>query len=90
MSENCPNHSSHDKRIEKLEGKYEFLEMRISKAEARQDVSDEKFVQIFKKLDEIIEILKVNQSRLPNLTWGVAGTISGGVMVGVIMWILKG
>lgn len=87
--ENCSNHDSHEKRLEKLEGKYEFLEMRVSKTEARQDVSDEKFKQVFEKLDEIISILKVSQSRLPNLFWGIAGSVTGALVLGVIMWVVQ-
>ena len=57
--------------------------------ESRLDVSDEKFKQVFEKLDEIIAILKVNQSRLPNMFWGVGGSVAGGLIVWLVLEFLK-
>lgn len=88
-AENCASHTEHTKNFDRqLEINADF-ERRLSKVESRLDVSDERFTQVFKKLDEIIDILKVNQSRLPNMIWGVGGSILGGVMMWAILEILK-
>lgn len=84
MPENCEN-CQYGKLAEKLEEKYDRMEERVGKMERRLDVSDEKFKQVFQKLDEIIGILKQNQSRLPNLVWGVAGALSGSVVIWLVM-----
>ena len=77
-AENCANHNDHSRTLERqIEVNADF-ERRLSKVESRLDVSDEKFKQVFEKLDEIIAILKVNQSRLPNMFWGLAVLLQGG------------
>lgn len=86
---NCANHNEHMRRLENMEHKTADLERRLNKMESRQDVSDEKFKQVFDKLDEIIEILRVNQSRIPNLVWGVLGSVCGGVVVWAVLELLK-
>lgn len=86
--QDCTN-CQYAKLAEKLEEKYEDHDKRIREIERRQDVSDEKFKQVFEKLDEIIDILKQNQSRLPNLVWGVAGSATGGVVVWLIMQAIQ-
>lgn len=85
--QNCQNHTEHIKQFDRQVEINADFERRLSAVERRLDVSDEKFKQIFQKLDEIIGILKQNQSRLPNLVWGVAGTALGSSVVGVIMWL---
>ena len=66
----------------------ESLKQRMAKLERRSDVSDERFKQVFDKLDEIIEILKERENRIPNLFYSVAGMLTGGVASGVIMWLI--
>lgn len=88
-AENCANHTEHIKNFDRqIEINADF-ERRLSRVESRLDVSDEKFKQVFDKLDEIIQILKLSQSRLPNLIWGVGGSIMGGVMMWAILEFLK-
>ena len=69
-------------KVEKCEGGFDF---RIQTLEKQVAVSDEKFKQIFEKLDKIIMILDKNAERIPNFVWGVAGAIFSGV----IMWLIK-
>ena len=66
----------------------ESLKNRMSKLERRSDVSDERFKQVFEKLDEIIGILKERENRIPNLVYSIAGMVIGGVASGVIMWLI--
>lgn len=88
-AENCANHNDHSRTLERqIEVNADF-ERRLSKVESRLDVSDEKFKQVFEKLDEIIAILKVNQSRLPNMFWGVGGSVAGGLIVWLVLEFLK-
>ena len=82
---NCANHNEISKAIDRQVEINADFERRLSKVESRLDVSDEKFKQVFEKLDEIISILKNNQSRLPNLVWGVAGALSGSVVIWLVM-----
>ncbi len=66
--------------------KYEDdFDRRIQVVEKQIAVSDEKFKQIFEKLDKIILILDKQADRIPNFVWGVAGAIFSGV----IMWLIK-
>lgn len=58
---------------------------RIQTLEKQIAVSDEKFKQIFEKLDRIILILDKQADRIPNFVWGVAGAI----VSGVFMWLIK-
>ena len=89
MTENCTNHNDHIKAFDRQHDINVDVERRLSRMESRQDVSDEKFSQIIKKVDEIIEILKVGQSRLPNLVWGLGGSIGGGVVVWLILQFIQ-
>lgn len=66
----------------------ESLKQRMSKLERRSDVSDERFKQVFDKLDEIIGILKERENRIPNLVYSISGMVIGGVASGVIMWLI--
>ena len=61
------------------------LDFRIHTLEKQIAVSDEKFKQIFEKLDFLIMILDKNAERIPNFVWGVAGA----VLTGVLMWAFK-
>ena len=69
-------------KVTKCEDGFDF---RIQTLEKQVAVSDEKFKQIFEKLDKIIMILDKNAERIPNFVWGVAGAIFSGV----IMWLIK-
>ena len=89
MADICLNHAEHTKKFDQQGQINQDFERRLSKVESRLDVSDEKFRQVFEKLDEIITILKVNQSRLPNAVWGLGGSIAGGIAVWLILQFLQ-
>ena len=69
-------------KVTKCEDGFNF---RIQTLEKQVAVSDEKFKQIFEKLDKIILILDKQADRIPNFVWGVAGAIFSGVF----MWLIK-
>ena len=69
-------------KVTKCEDGFDF---RIQTLEKQVAVSDEKFKQIFEKLDKIILILDKQADRIPNFVWGVAGAI----VSGVFMWLIK-
>jgi hypothetical protein len=69
-------------KVTKFEDGFDF---RIQTLEKQVAVSDEKFKQIFEKLDKIILILDKQADRIPNFVWGVAGAI----VSGVFMWLIK-
>lgn len=87
--ENCLNHTEHIKKFDQQHIINTDVERRLTSIERRQDVSDEKFRQVFEKLDEIIGILKINQSRLPNMIWGIGGSVAGGVAVWTILQLIQ-
>lgn len=74
-----------DERVEKIEEKCIDHSKRIGLLESAVAVSDEKFRQVFEKLDKIIAILDKNSERLPNFVWGIAGALGAGLL----LWILK-
>lgn len=86
---NCANHNDHDKLLSRLDTRVTELEKRVNEVEGNHKATEEKFIRIFDKLDEIIAIIKINQSRLPNAAWGVSGSIGGGVLVWLILEFLK-
>ena len=93
--DNCINKLMFSKDMDhmaiKMDGaidEIELLKGRMSKLERRSDVSDERFKQVFEKLDEIIGILKERENRIPNLAYSIAGMLIGGVSSGVIMWLI--
>ena len=45
---------------------------------------DERFETVFKKFDEVIQILREREQRLPNLVYSVGGMVIGGVVI----WML--
>ena len=61
------------------------FDRRIQTMEKQIAVSDEKFKQIFEKLDKIILILDKQAERIPNFVWGVAGAL----VSGVVMWLIR-
>lgn len=69
-------------KVTKFEDGFDF---RIQTLEKQVAVSDEKFKQIFEKLDKIIMILDKQADRIPNFVWGVAGAI----VSGLFMWLIK-
>ena len=69
-------------KVTKFEDGFDF---RIQTLEKQVAVSDEKFKQIFEKLDKIILILDKQADRIPTFVWGVAGAI----VSGVFMWLIK-
>ena len=88
----CINAEILKTRLEKVEkevnDKGDMFEKRITKLERRSDVNDQKFLQVFEKLDEIIAILRERQSRLPNLVYTIGGMVAGSVLSGVVLWFL--
>ncbi len=74
-----------DRLSEKVTRCEDGFDFRIQTLEKQVAVSDEKFKQIFEKLDKIILILDKQADRIPNFVWGVAGAIFSGV----IMWLIK-
>ena len=96
MSEGCKdclNAENLSKRIEEVkkivDDKGDMFEKRITLLERRGDVTDQKFLQVFEKLDEIIAILRERENRLPNFVWSVGGMVLGGAIMGVISWMLN-
>ena len=74
-----------DRLSEKVAKREEDFDFRIHTLERQVAVSDEKFKQIFEKLDKIILILDKQADRIPSMVWGIAGA----VLTGVIMWAFK-
>ena len=74
-----------DRLSEKVAKCEDGFDCRIQTLEKQIAVSDEKFKQIFEKLDKIIMILDKQADRIPNFVWGVAGAI----VSGVFMWLIK-
>ena len=74
-----------DRLSEKVTKFEDGFDCRIQTLEKQVAVSDEKFKQIFEKLDKIILILDKQADRIPNFVWGVAGAI----VSGVFMWLIK-
>lgn len=74
-----------DRMSEKVAKCEDSFDCRIHALEKQVAVSDEKFKQIFEKLDKIINILDKQADRIPNFVWGVAGA----VLTGVLMWAFK-
>ena len=89
MPENCANHETHNKLLERIDIRLDTLEKRVYDVESKHNVSEEKFKQVFEKLDSIIKILETNQSRLPNLVWAVMGSVAGGVFVWLILQTIQ-
>ena len=93
MVEICSNHVEHTKKFDQQGLINSDFERRISSIETDVKVnkmeSSKDIESINGKLDIILETLKTNQSRLPNLIWGVAGTVVGSSVVGVIMWFAQ-
>lgn len=89
MDENCKDCllvKAIDERVEKIECKSIDNANRIGVLEKAVAVSDEKFKQVFEKLDKIIAILDKNSDRLPNAIWGILGA----VIAGLVLWGFKG
>ena len=74
-----------DRLSEKVTKCEDGFDCRIQTLEKQVAVSDEKFKQIFEKLDKIILILDKQADRIPSMVWGIAGA----VLTGVIMWAFK-
>jgi flagellar capping protein FliD len=75
--------------MDNMERSLEDLTRRITASEQNHVATEEKFIRVFEKLDEIIQILKVSQSRMPNLMWGVLGSALGGVAVWVALKLVQ-
>ena len=75
-----------DERVDKIEESCIDRRGRIVALEKAVAVDDEKFKQVFEKLDKIIAILDKNSERLPNVVWGVIGV----VISGLVLWGFKG
>ena len=89
MDDNCKDCllvKALDERVDKMEESCIDHRGRIVALEKAVAVNDEKFKQVFQKLDEIIAILNKNSDRLPNVVWGIIGMVVGGL----ILWAFKG
>ena len=75
-----------DERVEKMEESCIDHRGRIVVLEKAVAVNDEKFKQVFEKLDKIIAILDKNSERLPNVVWGIIGAVGAGV----VLFFIKG
>lgn len=75
-----------EERVEKMESSCIDHRGRIALLERAVAVNDEKFKQVFEKLDKIIAILDKNSERLPNAVWGIIGAVIGGL----VLWGFKG
>ena len=89
MDDNCKDCllvKALNERVEKMEESCIDHRGRIVALEKVEAVNDEKFKQVFQKLDEIIAILNKNSDRLPNAVWGIIGVVIGGL----VLWGFKG
>lgn len=89
MDDNCKDCllvKALDERVDKMEESCIDHRGRIVALEKAVAVNDEKFKQVFQKLDEIIAILNKNSDRLPNAVWGIIGAVIGGL----VLWGFKG
>ena len=89
MDDNCKDCllvKALNERVEKMEESYIDHRGRIVALEKAVAVNDEKFKQVFEKLDKIIAILDKNSERLPNAVWGIIGAVIGGL----VLWGFKG
>ena len=75
-----------DERVDKMEESCIDHRGRIVALEKAVAVNDEKFKQVFQKLDEIIAILNKNSDRLPNVVWGIIGAVGAGL----VLFMVKG
>ena len=75
-----------DRLSEKVAKCEDGFDCRIHTLEKQVAVSDEKFKQIFEKLDKIIAILDKNSERLPNVVWGIIGAVGAGA----VLFFIKG
>lgn len=73
-------------RVEKMEESCADHRGRIVALEKAGAANDEKFKQIFEKLDKIIAILDKNSERLPNVVWGIIGAVGAGA----VLFFIKG
>lgn len=93
MADICLNHAEHVKKFDAQNLLNQDYERRISSLETKVEVNktstDLKLEHMDIKLDTILETVKVNQSRLPNLIWGIGGSVGGGVLVWLILEFLK-
>ena len=75
-----------DERVERMEESSVDHRRRLVALEKAGAANDEKFKQIFEKLDKIIAILDKNSERLPNVVWGIIGAVGAGV----VLFFIKG
>ena len=89
MDDNCKDCllvKALDERVEKMEESCIDHRGRIVVLEKAVAVNDEKFKQVFEKLDKIIAILDKNSERLPNVVWGIIGAVGAGL----VLFMVKG
>lgn len=89
MDDNCKDclvFQTLDEKVSKLELACIDHRVKIAALEKALAVNDEKFKQVFDKLDQIIAILGKSNDRLPNLVWGIAGMVIGGL----VLFVMKG
>ncbi|MEL7659629.1 hypothetical protein [Acetobacterium wieringae] len=99
MGENCRDCllvDSLEKRVKLLESSCIEINGKVGELEKAIAVSDERFKQVFEKLDEIILILrnkdeesKQEKNRLPNYVWSVLTAVTAGVVMVVVNLIMR-
>jgi len=88
MDDNCRD-CIRVKTLEEKVGKIDELctdnRNRVTILEKIVAVSDERYINISKKLDELLLKFDRQSDRLPSMVWAVAGAVASGV----IMWLIK-
>ncbi len=82
-------------RLERTENKTDQNTSDIRELKENKAGTDEKFLRVFellselkKSIDKIQVAIEVKNERLPNFIYSVTGMVLGGVLVGVIVWML--
>lgn len=93
MADICLNHAEHVKKFDDQSRINQDHERRLSDLEktvaVNQRDADLRLEGMDKKLDVITNMLSISQSRLPNLVWGLIGSVGGGIVAWVILEFLK-
>lgn len=82
-------------RLDKTEDKTDQNAADIQELKENKASTDEKFNRVFELLsdlkgsiDKIQKAIEVKNERLPNFIYSVTGMVLGGVLTGVVVWIL--
>jgi len=75
-------------RMDKTESKTDQNTEDIQDLKQNKASTDEKFNRVFELLGEIKDAIQRKNERLPALMYTIAGVVAGGLIVGVIMWLI--